>query len=114
MALARCALLASLTLLAIGACVPPPPAMATRGDVTVTADLAIPLASTRSVMGLLHGLSTDAPAAAWIDPLRPALWRGNLLSAPFTRATAGGARYMLVVSDLWGYPGEGWRGRGPP
>ena len=25
-----------------------------------------------------------------------------------------GARYQLVLSDLWGYPSNGWHGRGPP
>jgi hypothetical protein len=81
---------------------------------TVTVDFARPLPATRSVVGLLHGLQASAPASRWIDPLRPALWRGSLFSAPFQRAAETGARYMLVVSDLWGYPGEGWRGRRPP
>ena len=49
-----------------------------------------------------------------IKPLSPAAWRGNLRSAPYDRATRWGARYVIVVSDLWGYPGANWYGRRPP
>jgi hypothetical protein len=83
--------------------------------VTVTVDFSRAVGS-HSVVGFLHGLSEREPAGRWIGPLQPALWRGDLSSASYARATAMGARYMLVVSDLWGYPGEivRWRGRQAP
>jgi hypothetical protein len=35
-------------------------------------------------------------------------------SAPYDRVTKLGARYVIVLSDLWGYPGANWYGRRPP
>ncbi len=35
-------------------------------------------------------------------------------SAPYDRASRFGARYILVLSDLWGYPGANWYGRQAP
>jgi hypothetical protein len=81
--------------------------------VTVTIDLTRPMEA-RSEVGFLHGLSESEPSVRWIAPLRPALWRGTPASADILRATSIGARYTLVVSDLWGYPGAGWYGRQPP
>jgi xylan 1,4-beta-xylosidase len=68
----------------------------------------------RSSVGLLHGMSEVEPPDARIGPLSPQDWRGDLGSAPFDRATRLGARYILVVSDRWGYPGANWYGRRPP
>ena len=81
--------------------------------VTVTIDLTRPMEA-RSEVGFLHGLNESEPSVRWIAPLRPALWRGTPASADILRATRIGARYTLVVSDLWGYPGAGWYGRQPP
>jgi xylan 1,4-beta-xylosidase len=68
----------------------------------------------RSLVGFLHGLSDSQPPDRLVVPLHPTLWRGSLASASYDRATALGARYMLVVSDLWGYPGADWYGRQAP
>jgi xylan 1,4-beta-xylosidase len=67
-----------------------------------------------SLDGFLHGLDDAQPDSRLVVPLRPTLWRGSLDSAPYDRAEGFGARYMLVVSDLWGYPGAGWYGRQAP
>ena len=75
-----------------------------------TVDFARPVA-THSLVGFLHGLDDLQPADRLVVPLQPTLWRGSLDSAPYARAVGFGARYMLVVSDLWGYPGAGWYGR---
>jgi DNA-binding beta-propeller fold protein YncE len=79
----------------------------------VTVDFARPVA-THSLVGFLHGLDDSQPADRLIVPLHPTLWRGSLESAPYQRVAKFGARYMLVMSDLWGYPGAGWYGRRAP
>ena len=68
----------------------------------------------RSLVGFLHGLRSTDPSDRFVLPLHPTLWRGSLFSADYDRASELGARYMLVVSDLWGYPGAGWYGRRAP
>lgn len=80
----------------------------------VTVDFSRPLPTSGSMLGFLHSLGKNSPDGRWIAPLDPAVWRGNPLSASYERATGFGARYVLVVSDLWGYPGAGWYGRQPP
>ena len=84
-----------------------------RQTIRVSVDLSAPV-SARSQVGFLHGLTADQPADRWIRPLRPALWRGTPSTADIDRALGFGARYVFVLSDLWGYPGERWRGRRPP
>jgi hypothetical protein len=54
------------------------------------------------------------PPDRWIAPLVPRAWRGDLESASYDRVSRLGARYILVLSDLWGYPGANWYGRRPP
>jgi xylan 1,4-beta-xylosidase len=68
----------------------------------------------RSAVGLLHGMDEREPPDRWIAPLAPRSWRGDMESAPYDRASRFGARYILVLSDLWGYPGANWYGRQPP
>jgi hypothetical protein len=68
----------------------------------------------RSLVGFLHGLGDNQPPDRMVTPLHPTLWRGSLASASYDRATTLGARYMLVASDLWGYPGAGWYGGQAP
>jgi hypothetical protein len=67
-----------------------------------------------STVGLLHGMDEREPPDPWIAPLAPRSWRGDMDSAPYDRAERFGARYILVLSDLWGYPGANWYGRQPP
>ena len=88
---------------------PPPPA-----QVLLTADLAAPREPVASVSGLLHGVNGAVPPDSAVAPLRPLLWRSIPPRVPYARAAAVGARYQLVLSDLWGYPPTGWHGRGPP
>jgi len=87
----------------------PPPAPVPN----VTVNFARPLHA-RSVIGLLHGVNDTRPPDRLIAPLAPQAWRGDLSSAPYDRVTKLGARYVVVVSDLWGYPGANWYGRRPP
>ena len=67
-----------------------------------------------SMSGFLHGLEAGGPPDTAIRPLRPRLWRSIPHRAPYERVAGLGARYQLVLSDLWGYPSNGWNGRGPP
>jgi xylan 1,4-beta-xylosidase len=93
------------------------PAQATPPSPTLTAQASVDFARpvpTHSLVGFLHGISETQPDDRMIVPLHPTLWRGSLASAPRERAAGLGARYMLVVSDLWGYPGAGWYGRRAP
>lgn len=103
-------LLVASSLLGPGAT--PAPAQPAPGAV-VTADFSHPR-RVRSVVGLLHGMDAARPPARLIRPLAPLTWRGNLFSAPYGRATGFGARYIIVLSDLWGYPGANWYGGRAP
>jgi xylan 1,4-beta-xylosidase len=78
-----------------------------------TVDFAQPVRA-RSEVGFLHGMDEREPPDRWIAPLSPRSWRGDMESAPYDRASRLGARYILVLSDLWGYPGANWYGRQPP
>ena len=89
----------------------PPPLPA--ADVVARVRLDAPVERPR-VSGFLHGLSDTEPPDRLVAPLRPALWRSNLERAPLERVKRLGARYSVALSGLWGYPMEGWRGRGPP
>lgn len=91
---------------------PSPEPVGTPVAVTVHADR--PLATAGSMNGFLHSLSEDDPADELVRPLAPRLWRSDLTRAPIDRARSFGARYQLVLSDLWGYPANDWNGRGPP
>lgn len=109
-------------LLAVGALVagcdsgedrePAPEPVGTPVTITVNADR--PLTTVGSMNGFLHSLSEDEPADELVRPLAPRLWRSDLARAPVGRARSFGARYQLVLSDLWGYPANDWNGRGPP
>jgi len=112
---ATAALLAAAALLGVpepaGAQVAP--ALPAAQHVAVTVDRESPR-RVKSVVGLLQGASTSLPESRWIDRLRPALWRGTPEGVPLLRAARAGARFELVVSDLWGYPGLDWYGRVAP
>ena len=79
----------------------------------VSVDFSRPVPA-RSVVGLLHGIDMKRPPDGMVTPLAPRWWRGDLSSAPYKRVRGFGARYIVVVSDLWGYPGANWYGRRPP
>jgi xylan 1,4-beta-xylosidase len=69
-----------------------------------------PLA-TANLVGFVHGMDPRRPGDEMIEPLAPALWRGKLRDVPYRRVQEVGGRYTYVLSDRWGYPGEG---RPPP
>lgn len=84
-----------------------PPASA-----TVSVDFAVSQ-QVNSASGFLHGFSFGSPPASLITPLRPQYWRyanhGDEIKAAFPSATLD-----FVLSDWWGYPLNGWGGRGAP
>ncbi|MBJ7518788.1 MAG: hypothetical protein JHC84_03730 [Solirubrobacteraceae bacterium] len=82
----------------------------------VTADFTQRLAPRPSMTGVLHSFSKVDPPDARIAPLRLGLVRGLPTSAPYRRGVSFGARYTVVLSDLWGMPGSAvpWGGRGAP
>ena len=83
-------------------------------DVRAVADLGATPTPAPSMSGFLHSLAQPNPPDATISPLRPRLWRSVPTLAPPARAIRLGARYQFVLSDLWGYPGNNWNGKGPP
>jgi 6-phosphogluconolactonase (cycloisomerase 2 family) len=115
--LSHATFLADVALAAVLAVIAGAPAAATAAAPVLTpqatVDFARPVA-THSLVGFLHGISEAQPDDRMVVPLHPTLWRGSLVSAPYDRAAGFGAQYMLVVSDLWGYPGAGWYGRRAP
>jgi len=83
------------------------PAAAHATDVeTVRVDFARPL-DRPPLVGFVHGMDTGNPPDERIEPLAPALWRGKLRDVPYTRVQEVGGRYTYVLSDRWGYPGDG-------
>jgi hypothetical protein len=88
-------------------------ALAAGASADVTVDFGHPVRA-RSVVGLLHGIDARRPPDRLVRPLAPHAWRGDLLRTPYDRGTRLGARYVVVLSDLWGYPGANWYGHGPP
>jgi xylan 1,4-beta-xylosidase len=76
----------------------------TTEESSVAVDFSRPDEHPRSMVGFLHGLGQTEPPGDLIAPLRPALWRGTPNSAPYDRVRHFGARYILLLSDLWGYP----------
>ncbi len=109
------ALAALLAATAVAGCErdePLPPAP--RPDATVTVQTGDVVQTRGSMNGFLHSLSATEPRDALVAPLAPRLWRSDLTRASPERARALGARYLVVLSDLWGYPKDGWNGRGPP
>lgn len=77
---------------------------------TADADFSYPV-KVKSVNGMLHGFSFgNLPTLddQLIVPLKLTYWRAVPNGVPIARAKALGARYNLVLSDLFGYPLNGW------
>jgi xylan 1,4-beta-xylosidase len=90
------------------------PAMAVTQQVHATVDFA---ASTpqKNLSGFLHGVGSINPPDSLLIPLKPALWRiraGDAIN--YSRAATAGAQMEVVLSDGYGYPSNGWKGRGAP
>ncbi len=58
-------------------------------------------------MGFTHGMNQGTPPDDRILPLAPSLWRGKFRDVPYGRALRMGGRYTFVLSDRFGYPGDG-------
>jgi xylan 1,4-beta-xylosidase len=81
------------------------------GTAVSTVDFGAPVPNPRSMGGLLHGFNFDGPPfpdSDMILPLRPPIWRATPNNVPIEVAHQVGARYNVVLSDLWGTPSEGW------
>jgi hypothetical protein len=73
---------------------------------TVRVGFATPVA-TPSMVGFVHGMNKRAPHDDMVKPLGPALWRSTLRDLPYRRVQEVGGRYVYILSDRWGYPGDG-------
>jgi xylan 1,4-beta-xylosidase len=83
---------------------------------TVAADFSRPV-ERPSMVGFVHGMDMDDPPDERIEPLDPQLWRGKVRDVPYSRVRELGGTYTYILSDRWGYPGDGvrppyedWRG----
>ncbi len=82
--------------------------------VNVTVDFAQPVA-VKSMSGVIHGMSDNAPGDNLVQPLRPRLWRlGGMEDPLYNRVIRFGARPQLVLSDTYGYPFQNWHGKKAP
>ena len=72
----------------------------------VDVDFAARRADVKSMSGLLHGIGAGVPHDTMVAPLRPALWRLGSFEH-YARVRGTGARVVMVLSDLWGYPKYG-------
>ncbi|HEX8691499.1 MAG TPA: hypothetical protein VF746_03595 [Longimicrobium sp.] len=77
------------------------------GPPVVQVDFAQGGVTARSMVGFLHAMIPGSPPDSMVVPLRPALWR-TPDPAYGARAMGFGARWVLLMSDLWGYPATGW------
>ncbi len=69
---------------------------------SVRVDFAKPV-QVPDLVGFTRGMDLNTPSNARIAPLRPALWRGKFADLPLGRVNELGGRYVLVLSDRWGY-----------
>ncbi|MBC7998205.1 MAG: hypothetical protein IAF58_09695 [Leptolyngbya sp.] len=64
-----------------------------------------------SMVGFVHAMDAHRPLSSKIEPLKPKIWRsGTLTSQIYKRTKSFNARQILVLSDLWGYPGKDSKG----
>ncbi len=81
---------------------------------TVVVDLSVtPGPATFRASGFLHSISSTQPAASFVDPVKPRLFRcaRSACFNIYSRVTALGAKVQLVMSDSSGYSGN-WPGNG--
>lgn len=69
---------------------------------TVRVDFAKPV-DVAPLVGFTRGMDLNRPSDHRIAPLRPMLWRGKFIDLPLGRVNQLGGRYVLVLSDRWGY-----------
>ncbi len=82
-------------------------------DVTITVDFSATATTVKSMVGFIHAMSATQPASNYITDLSPAYWRaGTLMSTIYPRINQFHAKPILVISDLYRYPGDnvvGWK-----
>ena len=61
------------------------------------------------LVGFTHGMNAQTPPDDRIVPLAPTLWRSRFIDVPYKRAMRLGGRYTFVLSNRYGYPGDGAR-----
>ncbi len=63
----------------------------------------------KSMYGFLHGMDATNPSDGFIEPLKPKLIREGkeYAEVAYPRAIEFGARYMVILGDLWGWPSWG-------
>lgn len=90
---------------------PPPPTTASE---TVTVNFAVDRGpATQRASGFLHSISNTQPAAAFVNPVKPRLFRcaQSTCFSIYNRVTPLGSAIQLVISDTYGYGGP-WPGDG--
>jgi hypothetical protein len=70
----------------------------------INVDFTLRKNQTKSVSGFLHAMDAALPSDNLIAPLKPKLWRaGTLATEIYPRAVNFGARFTVILSDIWGY-----------
>ncbi|HEX8321730.1 hypothetical protein [Longimicrobium sp.] len=84
------------------------------GPPAISVDFGEPGADVRSMVGFLHSVGPGSAPESLVLPLRPRLLRGGAQGSEALVARAAGTAVerMLVLSDLWGYPHQGYPNRG--
>lgn len=72
----------------------------------VQIDLGKPVKA-NSMVGFVHAINDKQPPDDLIAPLQPRTWRtGKLAKTIYPRTKKFGSNFVIVLSDLWGYPGQ--------
>lgn len=89
----------------LGACDQPQVLLAS----CMSVDFARPKPGVKSQSGFLDSILGPAPGDDKITPVQPAQWRRRNF-ADYDRVTGAGARFQVILSDMWGYPNPtyGW------
>lgn len=79
----------------------------------ITVDCSSTPVSVKSMTGFLHSVNPVTPNAKYINSLKPAFWRLSSQNPLVrSRVLASGATPIIIVSDIYHYPGErkaNWR-----
>ncbi len=75
-------------------------------------DFAKPL-RVHSMAGVLLSAGVDTPTTDMIEQIQVRYWRQGSVRL-YDRAMSLDGTYELVLSEGWGYPANGWGGKGPP
>ncbi len=79
----------------------------TQDTPTVTVDASQATFTTNPMTGFVHGINSTDPSNNLIDDLKPSFWRaGTFMGSIYPRISQLSAKPIIVISDLYRYPGD--------